>query len=65
MLSAAISSRAAGAGCWRHGRDVILAVIVFIRALMVGVVALGLLLGINMVFGGWAMIAMAWHARSA
>ena len=45
--------------------DVILAVIVFIGLPWSAFWALGLLLGINMVFGGWALIAMALHARSA
>jgi uncharacterized membrane protein HdeD (DUF308 family) len=45
--------------------DVILAVIVFIGLPWSAFWALGLLLGINMIFGGWALIAMALHARSA
>jgi len=45
--------------------DVVLAVIVFIGLPWSALWALGLLLGINLVFGGWAMIAMALHARSA
>jgi len=45
--------------------DVVLAVIVFIGLPWSALWALGLLLGINLVFGGWALIAMALHARSA
>lgn len=45
--------------------DVILAVIIFTGLPGTAVWALGLLLGINLVFGGVAMISMALHARSA
>lgn len=45
--------------------DVILAVIVFLGLPWSAFWALGLLLGINMIFGGWALIGMALHARSA
>ena len=45
--------------------DVILALIIFSGLPGAAFWALGLLLGINLVFGGWALIAMALHARSA
>jgi uncharacterized membrane protein HdeD (DUF308 family) len=45
--------------------DVILALIIFSGLPGTAFWALGLLLGINLVFGGWALIAMALHARSA
>jgi uncharacterized membrane protein HdeD (DUF308 family) len=45
--------------------DVILAAIVFFGLPWSAFWALGLLLGINLVFGGWALIAMALHSRSA
>jgi uncharacterized membrane protein HdeD (DUF308 family) len=45
--------------------DVILALIILSGLPGTAFWALGLLLGINLVFGGFAMIAMALHARSA
>lgn len=45
--------------------DVILAVIVFLGLPWSAFWALGLLLGINLVFGGVSLIAMALHARSS
>lgn len=45
--------------------DVILAIIVFVGLPWSAFWALGLLLGINLVFGGFALIGMALHARSA
>jgi hypothetical protein len=63
--STVVSSPSAGAGCWRaawsrrdpgrrHSH----------RPSGYGVLG-ALSLGINLVFGGWAVIAMALHARSA
>jgi uncharacterized membrane protein HdeD (DUF308 family) len=43
--------------------DVILAVILFVGLPGTALWALGLLVGINMLFGGWALIMMALHAR--
>lgn len=43
--------------------DVGLGVLLFIGLPGTALWALGLLLGINMVFGGWALIFMALHAR--
>ena len=45
--------------------DVILAIIIFTGLPGTAAWALGLLLGINLVFGGFAMIGMALHARDA
>lgn len=45
--------------------DVVLALIIFSGLPGTAFWALGLLLGVNLVFGGFAMIAMALHARSA
>jgi len=44
--------------------DVILAVILLAGLPGTAVWALGLLVGINMLFGGWALVWMALHARS-
>jgi uncharacterized membrane protein HdeD (DUF308 family) len=43
--------------------DVVLAVLLFIGLPGTALWALGLLLGINLIFGGWALIFMALHAR--
>ena len=43
--------------------DVILGVLLFIGLPGTALWALGLLLGINLMFGGWALIFMALHAR--
>jgi uncharacterized membrane protein HdeD (DUF308 family) len=43
--------------------DVVLAVILFAGLPGTALWALGLLVGINMLFGGWALIMMALHAR--
>jgi uncharacterized membrane protein HdeD (DUF308 family) len=43
--------------------DVILGVLLFIGLPATALWALGLLVGINMLFGGWALILMALHAR--
>jgi uncharacterized membrane protein HdeD (DUF308 family) len=43
--------------------DVILAIILFAGLPGTALWALGLLVGINMLFGGWALIMMALHAR--
>lgn len=43
--------------------DVILAIILFIGLPGTALWALGLLVGINLLFGGWALIMMALHAR--
>jgi uncharacterized membrane protein HdeD (DUF308 family) len=45
--------------------DLILGGFIFIGLPATAAWAIGLLLGINMVFGGWAIIAMALLARSA
>jgi uncharacterized membrane protein HdeD (DUF308 family) len=45
--------------------DVGLGVLLFIGLPATALWALGLLLGINLVFGGWALIFMALHARPA
>jgi uncharacterized membrane protein HdeD (DUF308 family) len=45
--------------------DVILGVLLLIGLPGTALWALGLLLGINMLFGGWALILMALHARAA
>lgn len=45
--------------------DVILAVLLLIGLPGTALWALGLLVGINMLFGGWALILMALHARPA
>jgi len=44
--------------------DVLLGVILLAGLPGTAVWALGLLIGINMIFGGWALVAMALHARS-
>lgn len=43
--------------------DVVLGVVLFIGLPGTALWALGLLLGINLIFGGWALIFMALHAR--
>ena len=59
------NSPAAGAGCWRQGIvDLILAGIIFAGLPGTAAWALGLLVGINMLFGGTAMIGMALAARN-
>jgi uncharacterized membrane protein HdeD (DUF308 family) len=45
--------------------DLILAIIIFVGLPGSAAWALGLLVGINMIFGGAALIAMAMHARNA
>lgn len=45
--------------------DVVLGVVLFIGLPGTALWALGLLLGINLIFGGWALIFMALHARPA
>jgi uncharacterized membrane protein HdeD (DUF308 family) len=45
--------------------DVGLAVLLFIGLPGTALWALGLILGINLIFGGWALIFMALHARPA
>jgi uncharacterized membrane protein HdeD (DUF308 family) len=45
--------------------DVILGVLLLIGLPGTALWALGLLVGINMLFGGWALILMALHARAA
>jgi uncharacterized membrane protein HdeD (DUF308 family) len=45
--------------------DLVLAVMIFVGLPGTAVWAIGLLIGINMVFGGSALIAMALHARGA
>jgi uncharacterized membrane protein HdeD (DUF308 family) len=45
--------------------DLVLAVLIFAGLPGSAAWALGLLVGINMLFGGTAMIAMAMHARSS
>jgi uncharacterized membrane protein HdeD (DUF308 family) len=45
--------------------DLILAAIIFIGLPGTAAWAIGLIVGINMVFGGTSMIAMALHARSS
>ena len=45
--------------------DVILGVLLFIGLPATALWALGLLVGINLLFGGWALILMALHARPA
>jgi uncharacterized membrane protein HdeD (DUF308 family) len=45
--------------------DVVLALILMAGLPGTSVWALGLLIGINMIFGGWALVWMALHARSA
>ncbi|HEV7446022.1 MAG TPA: DUF308 domain-containing protein, partial [Steroidobacteraceae bacterium] len=44
--------------------DVVLALILMAGLPGTAVWALGLLIGINMIFGGWALVWMALHARS-
>jgi hypothetical protein len=43
--------------------DIILALVILTGLPVSGAWALGLLLGINMIFGGLALIGMALHAR--
>jgi uncharacterized membrane protein HdeD (DUF308 family) len=45
--------------------DLVLASIIILGLPGTAVWAIGLLVGINMVIGGWAMISMALHARAA
>ena len=45
--------------------DVVLGVLLLIGLPGTALWALGLLVGINMLFGGWALIVMALHARAA
>lgn len=45
--------------------DVVLGVLLFVGLPGTALWALGLLVGINMLFGGWALILMALHARPA
>jgi len=45
--------------------DVVLGVLLLIGLPATALWALGLLVGINMLFGGWALILMALHARPA
>jgi uncharacterized membrane protein HdeD (DUF308 family) len=45
--------------------DVVLALILLAGLPGTAVWALGLLIGINMIFGGWSLVWMALHARSA
>jgi uncharacterized membrane protein HdeD (DUF308 family) len=45
--------------------DLVLALMIFTGLPSTAAWAIGLLVGINMVFGGWALIAMALHARKA
>src|ERR1700733_15392318 len=44
--------------------DLILASVIFLGLPGTAAWAIGLLVGINMVFGGWALVAMALHARA-
>jgi uncharacterized membrane protein HdeD (DUF308 family) len=44
--------------------DLILASIIFLGLPGTALWSLGLLVGINLVFGGWAIIAMALHAHA-
>lgn len=44
--------------------DVILSAILFAGLPASAVWVIGLIVGINMIFGGWALVAMALHARS-
>jgi uncharacterized membrane protein HdeD (DUF308 family) len=45
--------------------DLVLAGIIFAGLPQSAAWAIGLLVGINLLFGGWAMVAMALHARNA
>lgn len=45
--------------------DLVLTLMIFTGLPSTAAWAIGLLVGINMVFGGWALIAMALHARKA
>ncbi len=45
--------------------DLILAAFIFLGLPGTAVWVLGLVVGVNMLFGGSALISMAWHARSA
>jgi len=45
--------------------DLILAAFIFLGLPGTAVWILGLVVGVNMLFGGFALISMAWHARSA
>ncbi|HWJ17177.1 MAG TPA: DUF308 domain-containing protein [Geobacterales bacterium] len=45
--------------------DLILAAFIFLGLPGTAVWILGLVVGVNMLFGGWALISMAWHARNA
>ena len=44
--------------------DLILAAIILTGLPGTAAWALGLLMGINLIFGGWALVAMALHART-
>ena len=44
--------------------DLILAAIILTGLPGTAAWALGLLVGINLIFGGWALVAMALHART-
>ena len=53
-----------GVGCWRAASSTsILAAIIFVGLPGTAAWAVGLVVGINMVFGGLALIAMELHAR--
>ena len=43
--------------------DIVLGVVLLIGLPGTALWALGLILGINLIFGGWALIFMALHAR--
>jgi uncharacterized membrane protein HdeD (DUF308 family) len=45
--------------------DLVLAGMIFVGLPATAVWAIGLLIGINLVFGGWALISMALHARGS
>jgi uncharacterized membrane protein HdeD (DUF308 family) len=64
----ALEHRSATSGRWRWMLasgivDVVLGVLLLIGLPGTALWALGLLLGINLIFGGWALIFMALHAR--
>ena len=66
----ALEHRGASSGRWGWMLasgiiDLALAGILFAGLPGTGVWALGIIVGINMIFGGWALIAMALHARAA
>jgi uncharacterized membrane protein HdeD (DUF308 family) len=69
-IAYALQHRDGGTGRWgwmlaSGVLDLALAAILFAGLPGTAFWALGLLLGINLVFGGWSLIAMALHARSA